>query len=408
MSSAKLLTMKHGLSLPQIGSLIVTVIAVASVGAYLLNGSYAATPAVAAEAETGNVSTPATVRTDPTASGGAYVRFGSGSSTNYDATIMGDHPVAFWAMNSTNASETDLTGNGHTGNYCSESTYEAGRGSCSTPFTPALTAMPNGESAAKFNESACTRTGSSSGTFPCQYMKASDSDAFSIPTTKQLTVEAWIKPNVLQHPFSDSTGSYTDWAGKCETYGSPANCEWEGRMYNASTSQYRCSRIDGYVFNSSASLGSAADWQPAGANSGQIPADTNYGTANCMQSILAANQWLQVVIEYQTLTTPAACNSSYPGTINIWVNGVEQNFAYHQTTGCMSQHNIAPGNYSSPVDIGTMAHDGFFDGAIGKVAIYNSVLSQTQINNHFTAMTGAAVSGSCGSHGDCSIPVPTQ
>lgn len=48
-----------------------------------------------------------------------------------------------------------------------------------------------------------------------------------------------------------------------------------------------------------------------------------------------------------------------------------------------------------------MAYDTWFQGAIGKVAIYNYRLSQTQINNHYQTMTGAQPTGSC--RGTCSF-----
>jgi hypothetical protein len=63
----------------------------------------------------------------------------------------------------------------------------------------------------------------------------------------------------------------------------------------------------------------------------------------------------------------------------------------------MSQYSITPQAGPSPFVVGTLAqNDYFFKGAIGKVAIYDKLLSQTQINAHFTAMTGKAPSGSCG------------
>lgn len=154
-------------------------------------------------------------------------------------------------------------------------------------------------------------------------------------------------------------------------------------MYSAQTPESRPNRISAYVFNPSAGLGSAADWQPA-------------------NGVITAGKWLHVVGEYQTLSTPSGCNSAYPGTINIWVNGVEQNFASHAPTGCMSQYNIVPKAGTSPVNIGTMGLDSWFQGAVGKVAVYDSLLSQAQINAHFTAMTGLAPSGSCAN--TCTIP----
>ena len=43
---------------------------------------------------------------------------------------------------------------------------------------------------------------------------------------------------------------------------------------------------------------------------------------------------------------------------------------YHFDTGCMSQYMVVPQANSSPLNIATMATDGWFPGAIGKVAIY--------------------------------------
>jgi Concanavalin A-like lectin/glucanases superfamily len=281
-------------------------------------------------------------------------------SSSYDAAIQADNPVALWDMNNPGGSEADQSGNGHSG------TYVGG--------TPQLTSMPNGDRAVDFNGST-------------EYLTVPSSAAFSIPTTHQLTWEGWIRPDVLQWTSSsDPYGyGYVDWMGKCENY-SPS-CEWEARMYASVNSENRCNRLSAYVFKPSAGLGSGADWQPS-----------------C--NLLQAGQWLHVVGEYQTQTTPSACNSAYPGTINIWVNGVEWNPSYHYPTGCMSQYSITPQAGSSPLDIGTMAMDTWFPGAVGKVAIYSYLLSQSQIDSHFAAMTRAQPSGSCAS--SCTTPVPTQ
>jgi hypothetical protein len=223
--------------------------------------------------------------------------------------------------------------------------------------------MPNGDKAADFN-----------GTN--QYLTVPSSADLSIATTKTLTWEGWIRPDTLQ--FSTASGDgYIDWMGKCANY-SPS-CEWEARMYSTITSQGRPSRLSAYVFNPSAGLGSAADWQPSSINT------------------IQAGQWVHVVAEYQVTTTPSGCSSVYPGSINIWVNGVKQNAAAHFPTGCMSQYSVTPKSGSSPLNIGTMALDTWFKGAVGKVAIYNRLLTQTEINDHYTAMTGKQVTGSCSS-----------
>jgi uncharacterized protein YegP (UPF0339 family) len=277
----------------------------------------------------------------------------------YDAAVLADDPVGFWDMNP-GAIATDLTGNGHTGSY------EGG--------TPTSASLPNGDTGADFNGSS-------------EYVTIPSSSAFSIPTTRELTWEAWIRPDVLQFPDPANSDGYVDWMGKCQNY-SPT-CEWEARMYSTSTSESRPNRLSAYVFNSTAGLGSGADWQP---NTG----------------LIQAGHWLFVVGEYDTNAgaTPAGCSAdgSQPGSINIWVDGVGWNESDHFDTGCMSQYQVAPKASSSPVNIGTMAFDSWFPGAVGKVAIYDTLLSQAQINAQYAAMTGTQPSGSCGN--TCTIPQP--
>ncbi len=269
-------------------------------------------------------------------------------ATTYDTAVLSASPVLYLTMQSPTAgTESDKSGHGMTG------TYKGG--------APAQATMPNGDTAAAFNGSS-------------QYLTVPSNASLSVSTAHKLTWEAWIRPDTLQFPTASSDG-YIDWMGKCDQY-SPT-CEWEARMYNSSTAQGRPNRLSAYVFNPSAGLGSAADWQPA----------TN---------VISAGKWLHVVAEYDTTTTPAGCSSAYPGSINIWVNGVKQSLADHLPTGCMSQYKIVPKASNSPLTIGTMAFDTWFKGAVGKVAVYNRLLTQAEIASHFKAMTGTSPTGSCG------------
>lgn len=269
------------------------------------------------------------------------------AQSSYDSTVLSGKPVLYLPMSAAaSGKESDKSGHGVVG------AYKGG--------TPASALLPNGDTAADFNGTS-------------EYLTVPSSASLSIPTARQLTYEAWIRPDTLSFPKASGDG-YADWMGKCENY-SPS-CEWEARIYGAVTPENRPERISAYVFNPSAGLGSAADWQPA-------------------SGIIKAGQWIHVVAEYDTTATPSACSSKYPGTINIWVDGIEQSFADHAPTGCMSQYSITPKAGNSPLDIGTMALDTYFKGAVGKVAIYDRLLSQTEINAHFQAMTGASPSGSC-------------
>lgn len=268
----------------------------------------------------------------------------------YDKLVLADSPVGFWDVDPKTSTETDLSGDGNTGTYVNG--------------LPALATLPDGEPAADFNGSN-------------QYLTVPSNRSFSIPTTGSLTWEAWIRPDVLQFPKSNDEG-YVDFMGKCAFY-SPT-CEWEARMYDSTTMQAgRSDRISAYVFNPTAGFGSAADWQPS---LGQIQ----------------AGQWIQVVGEYTTQNTPSNCADagSYPGSINIWVNGVEWSEVSHAPTGCMSQYGVVPKANNSPLNIATMGMDYFFKGAIGKVAIYNYRLTTADIDAQYEAMTGKEPVGTCG------------
>jgi hypothetical protein len=282
------------------------------------------------------------------ASDGGTSGAGGETTSDYDAVVLADGPVAYLAMTG-ETTEPDLTGNGHDG------TYRGG--------APAHATLPNGDLAADFDGVE-------------QYLTVPSAAAFSIPTTHELTWEAWIRPDVLQFPHD--TAGYVDWLGKCEEYA--PTCEWEARMYSMTNSENRCNRLSAYAFNPDGDLGSGAFWQPT----------------DCGASIVAGS-FYHVVGEYTTLTQPSDCSdtSTYPGSIDIWVNGVRWQQASHGQTGCMSQYQIVPVANDSPVNVGTMAHDAWFAGAVGKLAMYGKLLSDDAIAHHYTAMTGRQPVGSC-------------
>ena len=63
--------------------------------------------------------------------------------------------------------------------------------------------MPNGDLASDFNGWS-------------EYLTIPSAASMSIPTTGNLTVEGWMRPDVLEYPNSNS--GYVAWMGKCEGY----------------------------------------------------------------------------------------------------------------------------------------------------------------------------------------------
>ena len=90
------------------------------------------------------------------------------------------------------------------------------------------------------------------------YIEIPDHADFSVATTGQLSVSAWIRPDVLTFPIFQSTG-YVHWMGK----GEPGQHEWAFRMYNAVTADTppRPNRISFYLFNPDGGLGIGSHFQ---------------------------------------------------------------------------------------------------------------------------------------------------
>jgi Concanavalin A-like lectin/glucanases superfamily len=181
------------------------------------------------------------------------------------------------------------------------------------------------------------------------YIEVSDSPAFSVTTTGQLTVSAWIRPDVLTFPTAQSTG-YVHWLGK----GEPGQHEWVFRMYNQQTSddQPRPNRISFYVFNLAG---------------GQ-------GIGSYFQETVTAGEWIHVV-----------------GTVDaehtaIYKNGEFKDCDRYTGSGPGKCHNYSPDRWivpqrgNAPLRIGTRDLRSFFLGAIREVRIWQRALTAAEVS----------------------------
>lgn len=249
---------------------------------------------------------------------------------NYDAMVLADHPVLFLDMSTPNrGQDIDLSGHHHDGTYYSDGT------SIDT------TEMPNGDYAAEFNGLG-------------QYLEVPSSPALSVPTTGTLTIEAWIDPRTLEFPREEGTG-YVNLLGKAVT----DNDEYQIRMYSLTNNETpsRPNRISGYAFNLSGGEGSGSYFQDP----------------------IIANQWIMVDV-----TISENRSVQYPfGYVSIYKNG-----NLRETVG-LNQFNVTPQMGDAPLRVGTTNFDSFFEGAIGKVAIYNYAVPSYQLQALYAAMTGS-------------------
>ncbi len=175
-----------------------------------------------------------------------------------------------------------------------------------------------------------------------------------------LTVHAFMKPSTL-----DFNPEYIHWMGK----GDVDHWEWAARLYRRLNTT-RPNRLSGYI------------WNPDGAQG----AGAYYG-----DSVLQANTWYEVVIIYDPgdkLDTDAG--------VTLYVNGVCRQGKCGGSTPSATTYatyQIVPANETSPLRIGTRAcndttpagNPTFFTGAIDEVAVFDRVLSETEIASLWNA-----------------------
>lgn len=90
------------------------------------------------------------------------------------------------------------------------------------------------------------------------YVEIPAIDHYSISTTGELTISAWLRPDTLNFPSVERNSDYIHWLGKGEISGAEGNQEWAFRMYNHNDPldrPPRPNRISFYLFNAQGGLG---------------------------------------------------------------------------------------------------------------------------------------------------------
>lgn len=242
--------------------------------------------------------------------------------SNYDATTLNLSP-SFYMGVTPKSLPIDLSNNGAT---ITMSTSK-----------PMVYKMTNNDSSFMFDGTS-------------QFLEVASKPQFSIPMTGELTISAWIRPSVLQFPKTEGSG-YVHWMGK----GTPSKHEYVFRMYSLNNLENRPNRISAYAFNTTGGKGSGAYFEEP---------------VNLME-------WMHVVGVYNTKNTSLENPTGY---IKIYKNGVLKD------STPLNQYNIIPKSSSAPFRIATRDMNSYFQGAIGKVAVFNKELTNAQIVNIYSSM----------------------
>lgn len=240
--------------------------------------------------------------------------------SQYDRKVLSLEPALYLPLGSSVPVEPDISGRGHSGFFDADGDRMH------------VAMLPNGDTASDFNGLG-------------QYIQVPSAKSLSVTYSGCLTVEAWINPTVLQFPRDEGSG-YVYVLGK----GTADKQEYATRMYSLSNSEVppRPNRISAYVFNRSGGKGSGA----------------------YCQGTVRPGVWIML-----TFVVDSRASAEWPdGYISIYENG-----QLCRSKVSLSQFNVTLGSSNAPLRIGTRDFGSFFEGGIGKVAVYNSVLSSQEI-----------------------------
>jgi hypothetical protein len=193
------------------------------------------------------------------------------------------------------------------------------------------------------------------------YVEIVSIEDYSIATTGELSVSAWIRPDALN--FSRWEGThYVHWLGKGAGTGDSGQQEWVFRMYNRDhtvENPPRPNRISFYVFN------------PEGGE----------GVGSFFQDTLHRGSWIFVVGVADGARTYMYRDGHYRRCDTY--RGASAHHCpihYQPPPNDNLQLEIDPAAGSSPLRLGTRDLNSFFKGGLSRVRIWNRVLSAKEIS----------------------------
>ena len=256
-------------------------------------------------------------------------------SPAYSDGVLAKGPVGYWRLGeAAGPTVFDETGNGYDGTAFGQPTFGTPGAINDDPDTAIELHGPSSR----------------------DYIEIPNSEAFSQPTSGAgLTVEVWIRPDVLLFPYESS--GYVHWLGK----GAAGQHEWALRFYSGDT--YRPNRISAYIWNPRGGEGAGAYFEEA-----------QHGHS------LIAGHWIHVVACYE----PGDMNTRPPAGVHIYKNGVHrQGPPSSGTLYSNPAYQIVPAHGTAPLRLGTREGNSFLIGALDEVAIYPRVLAAEEVLENY-------------------------
>ncbi len=190
---------------------------------------------------------------------------------------------------------------------------------------------------------------------------------YSVSTSGELTVAAWMRPDTLNFLKVESDSAYIHWLGKGEKSGADGDQEWTFRMYNLDDpfdDPPRPNRISFYLFNPQGGLGVGSYVQ--------VPID--------------AGQWIHVVGVADKSRTFFYKDGRYIrcDTYRGSARG-DCPIHYQDPPTDSIQLVIEPQAGPSPLRLGTKDLGSFFQGGLTRVRLWNRALDRHEIAGLYAA-----------------------
>jgi len=191
---------------------------------------------------------------------------------------------------------------------------------------------------------------------------------YSIATTSELSVAAWIRPDTLNFSHWERTG-YVHWLGKGEGEGDTGQQEWVFRFYNrdgTTESPPRPNRISFYTFNPQGGL----------------------GVGSFFQDTLQEGSWMFVVGVADATRTHMYRDGRHRRCDTYRGPSVDRCPIHFQAPPNDDlQLEINPVAAGSPVRLGTRDFKSFFAGGISRVRLWNRVLGANEVTSLYASDT---------------------
>jgi hypothetical protein len=190
---------------------------------------------------------------------------------------------------------------------------------------------------------------------------------YSVSTTGELTISAWLRPDILNFLAVERNSDYIHWLGKGETSGAGGNQEWAFRMYNHSDpldSPSRPNRISFYLFNPQGGL----------------------GVGSYVQVPIHKGKWIHIVGVADSSRTYLYKDGQYIRCDTY--RGPAQGpceIHYRPPPHQNLQLVIDPQPGSVPLRLGTKDLGSFFEGGLTRTRLWNRVLNAGEISALYSA-----------------------